>query len=282
MIMKMKIYQPLAFLLLILGCSGGNEEMTSKQEPYQSIAQISAQDWERLSTKKIYFGHKSVGFNILDGIKAVMEKNPQIKLNIVETSDLRNIEGGCFAHSPIGQNVDPVSKINAFSNYVETGIGNIADIAFFKFCYVDIHTGTDLEKIFSLYKEQMSSLEAKYQNTRFIHVTVPLTANPSGIKGVIKKAKDIVKSIVGKINMYDNSVKRDYNEKVRNTYSASGNLYDLAKSESTFRDGRALFEDDKKTIQTLIPQFSNDGGHLNDEGKYKVAEELLVYLVNRM
>ena len=37
-----------------------------------------------LMDKKIYFGHQSVGFNILDGVSEILKNNPSIKLNIIK------------------------------------------------------------------------------------------------------------------------------------------------------------------------------------------------------
>lgn len=268
-------------LFILTACNGGKEDMVKQVETYKKFSDVPSDAWEKLSTKKIYFGHQSVGYDIIGGIHAVMAKNPQVKLNIIESSSLSNVEGGCFAHSRVGQNVDPASKINGFAKFVETGVGNTADIAFFKFCFVDIHTGTDVDQVFSQYKEVMDKLSVTYPKTRFIHMTVPLTTNPDGLNGVIKKAKDFIKSLLGKINMYDNKVKQNYNDKLRDVYGKSGSLFDLALSEASYKDGRqVVIEAGGKRIQNLIPEYSNDGGHLNEIGQYKVAEEFLLFLVN--
>ncbi len=41
-----------------------------------SIKGVPAETWQKLSQKKIYFGHQSVGNNIIDGIKDIMKENP--------------------------------------------------------------------------------------------------------------------------------------------------------------------------------------------------------------
>lgn len=272
---------PIILCTLFISCSGGKEEMTEKAGPYMKISDVPDEAWKELSAKKIYFGHQSVGNNVIDGMETVMKKYPQIRLNIEMTSDLRTIDGGCFAHSGIGRNMDPSSKINDFDRIVRDGMGNTADVAFFKFCYVDLNTNTDLDSLFNQYKETMDRLSAEYPKTQFVHLTVPLTTKPDGLKGFIKKAKDLVKSIVGKDNMYDNKVKYDFNEKLRKEYGKSGKFFDIALSESSYPDGRQLFEKrDGENVQLLIPEYSNDGGHLNEDGKVKVAEDFLLFLVN--
>lgn len=104
--------------------------MPEKTTHSPSIKDITDSAWKKLSEKRIYFGHQSVGFNIIDGIKDVMKKNPQIKLNIVETSDPSEFNTPLFAHSRVGKNTDPKSKIDAFASFVEKGIGDNANIAF--------------------------------------------------------------------------------------------------------------------------------------------------------
>ena len=49
----------------------------------KTIKQIPIQKWENLAQKKIFFGHQSVGNNILLGINEVKSTNDQIRLNII-------------------------------------------------------------------------------------------------------------------------------------------------------------------------------------------------------
>lgn len=268
--------------VIFIACSKGKDDMKNHKASYKILTEVPNEDWNKLNGKRIYFGHQSVGFNIVDGIRDVMKNNPQIKINIIETSDLSTVNRGCFAHSLVGENVIPESKINEFEKFIENGIGNTADISGFKFCFVDIHTGTDIDKLFNLYKERMDYLSNKYPKLRIIHMTVPLTSNPVGIKGMIKKVKDILKLIMGKDNMYENKIKFEYNEKIRKAYGNTGRLFDLALSESTYKNGKQYYvKSGNKNIQSLIPEYTDDGGHLNYEGRYKVAEDFLLFLVNQ-
>jgi len=50
---------------------------------FQSINDIPQEKWDKLAQKRIFFGHQSVGFNILNGLNLIMADNPHIKLNIV-------------------------------------------------------------------------------------------------------------------------------------------------------------------------------------------------------
>ena len=249
--------------------------MPEKTTHSPSIKDIQDSTWKKLSEKKIYFGHQSVGFNIIDGIKDVMRENPQIKLNIVETSDPSEFNTRLFAHSRVGKNTDPKSKIDAFANTMETGMGEKADIAFFKFCYVDVTARTDVEKLFADYKNTISRLRESYPGTMLIHVTVPLTVTKTTFKTWIKKIirkKDIWE--------YDDNIKRnEFNDLLRNEFEDKEPIFDLSKIESTFPDGtRSSFTKDGKTYYSLISEYTNDGGHLNDKGRKIVAEQLLIFL----
>jgi len=91
----------------LISCDNGGE-MPEKTVQFPSIKDVPTSKWENLSQKKIYFGHKSVGFNIIDGIKDVMKENPQIKLNIVETANESDFKVGLVAPLPkTGNHITP-------------------------------------------------------------------------------------------------------------------------------------------------------------------------------
>jgi hypothetical protein len=260
--------------LFIFSCSGG--KMDKQQSNFDSIKDVPNTVWEKLSKKKIYFGHQSVGFNIIDGIYDVMKENPEIKLNIVETTDRTDFESGLLAHSTVGKNTDPKSKIDEFAKNIDGGIGKIADAAALKFCYVDITSETDVEKVFGAYKGQVEKLRASYPNLAIIHFTAPLTGRQTGWKASIKK-------IIGReIDGATDNIKRfEYNELLVNEFDGKDPIFDIAKIESTFTDGtRSSFEKDGETYYSMVPEYTYDGGHLNELGRKRVAERFLIFLSN--
>ena len=244
---------------------------------FPSIKDVPASAWEKLSQKKIYFGHQSVGFNIIDGIKDLMKKNPQIRLNIVETNNPADFKVKLFVHSMVGKNHDPESKISDFEKLMEKGVGSAADIAFFKFCFVDIGAETNVINLFTKYKNSLGQLKRKYPETTFIHVTVPLRTSKTSFKTLIKK-------ILGKKDIweYDRNInKNEFNQLLRKEYEGKETVFDLAMIESTYSDGRmSTFKKEGQIYYSLVPDYSNDGGHLNDAGSKKVAEQLLILLAN--
>ena len=87
----------------IIGCSG---EQMSGQPALQtsSLAAISAKSWDELSQKAIFFGHQSVGENILEGIGELQMEHPEIKLQIVKAQNVPPQSSSFFAHAYVGRN----------------------------------------------------------------------------------------------------------------------------------------------------------------------------------
>ena len=68
---------------------------------------------------------------------------------------------------------------------------------------------------------------------------------------------------------------------MRKEYEGKAAFFDLARIESTFRDGRrASYSRDGRTYDCLVPEYTYDGGHLNDLGRKILAEQLLIFLAN--
>jgi|SaaInlV_120m_DNA_4_1040238.scaffolds.fasta_scaffold01049_8 predicted HAD superfamily Cof-like phosphohydrolase len=263
-------------ILLIIFITPSGEVMSEETATLSNINEIPESVWNKIAEKKIYFGHQSVGYNLLDGIRDLMAENPLIKLKLVETRDSANFNAPLFAHSTVGENENPQTKINDFTDVLEKGVGEKADIAFFKFCYLDFRGGVDPEKIFNQYKVSVSNLQEKYPGIKLIHSTVPLTSQQTGPKAWVKK-------IIGKpLRGFDGNIKRnEFNDLMRAEYNKSALVFDLAKIESTATSGeRASFNRDNSNIYTLVPEFTDDGSHLNETGRKIVANDFLFFLAN--
>jgi len=251
--------------------------MTEKTTQLPGIKDVPASAWEKLAQKKIYFGHHSVGFNIIDGIKDLMKEYPEIKLNIVQTADKSNFKIGLFAHSKVGKNIDPKSKIDEFVSFMNHGIGQKADVAALKFCYVDMTTKSNVENILTDYSDSMTKLKKRYPNMTIIHFTVPLKVNKATWKTWIKK---ILRK--EEIWEYDDNIKRnEYNKILLKKYEGKEPVFDIARIQSTLPDGaRSSFTKSGRTYYSMAPDYSYDGGHLNEKGRKIVAEQLLILLAN--
>ena len=237
------------------------------------LSDVPDQFWQNLLKKRIYFGHQSVGYNIIDGIIELI-KEFSIKLQIEETIDLNKYSNGLFSHGRIGRNQEPRSKIEMFSNVIKE-IEEIVDIAFFKFCYVDFNENTNIKKLFHLYKYKMDELQNRYPDISFYHFTVPLVVKQTGPKSWIKKT--IRRPIIG---IEDNIKRHEFNMLMRKNYAFDGMLFDIARVESTDVNcvRHEYFKNGIK-YDALVPKYTNDGGHLNKNGRRIVVEKLLLFLV---
>ncbi len=239
-----------------------------------AIGQLTEKNMQELSMKKIFWGHQSVGQNILDGIIKLMQGNKSIKLNIVKTDCPDAFSRPIFAHVDIGRNDDPYSKINAFRDYMQKGIGNKVDIAFFKFCFWDIRGKTDIKRVFDTYKTTLFELKAEYPGVIFVHFTVPLMVHADGLKDRIRRVLNLEND-----SDLDNIRRNELNNLLLAEYSGKEPIFDIASAESTLPGGsRSSFSKDGKTYYCLAQEYSSDGGHLNELGKKVVAERLLIFL----
>jgi hypothetical protein len=262
----------LVMSIALAGCGG----TTMKSETFilPSLRDVPETAWQQLSQKRIYFGHQSLGGNIIGGIRKLMMSHPTIKLNIVETEDPGAFAQPVFAHSSIGKNSYPESKVIAFRDLMQSGIGDKADIAFFKFCFWDIRQRTDIQGLFEKYTQTLSALKTAYPKTTFIHVTIPLMSFPNGLKAKIKRALN--KPIEWDV---DNIKRNDLNHLILKEYGGKEPVFDIAMVESTVPDNtRIAFAGNGENYYVLASEYTYDGGHLNDEGSRRVAEQLLIML----
>ena len=250
--------------LLIFQCT----ENLEKMEGVVMNEQIKS-ELQTVSKAKIFFGHQSVGYNILQGLQS-LNTQAGAPLNILEIDKDVRLPDAFFGHSKIGINEKPRLKCDAFIQILETSFADSLDIAFFKFCYIDINKETNIKKLFEYYKSTMSIIQEKYPNLKFIYVTVPLRLVQSGWKAKLKK-------LLGKeIGGYAENIKRNqFNEMLRAEYSNKP-IFDLAKVESTYPDGtRQTFEKNGQKYYAMVPAYTSDGGHLNKLGSELAAKELI-------
>lgn len=255
----------LIFILFSNGCSGNREEIIYNSD---NMYTINITEWNKLGGQRLFFGHQSVGNNILDGIKILNIENNLTMLNIVETKDASDFHSPVFAHYRIGKNYDPTSKIDDFVSTLESGLGSILDIAFMKLCYVDFNKQTDIYELFSYYQSEINRIETKFPDLKIIHCTVPLTIRPQGLKGV---AFMILKK--------DGNVYRNrYNELLRKNYNRS-DIFDIAAIESKLFNGEPnLYHNG---IPAMLDVYASDNaGHLNVNGQKLLAYHLLKMLIS--
>ena len=264
----------LAVALLLIACNNGLSQPAKTNK--NGVRSLKPEFLKKLASKRIYFGHMSVGNNIIQGVQEVAQSYPDLPLAIRETEDFASFGQGLFAHSRIGDNKQPLKKVHNFSEKMDAGLGNQAEVAFFKFCYIDIMANQDTDQVLAAYQQTMSNLKHKYPNTTFVHVTVPLTVVQTGWKVPIKK-------LLGKApgGYLDNIMRNRFNQKLLTTYAGKEPVFDLARVEATRPNGSmATFEWEGKTYLGMHRDYASDGRHLNEQGRRYAAEQLLVFLAN--
>lgn len=262
-----------AALLLASGCASPTDELpllpapsTSRAtkapapsaEPTASASEEPAgSPIARALANRIYFGHQSVGFNIMKGINQLSRGEGLGTPAYVDLTKGEPVptDGGRFiAHVKIGTNGKPLTKIAAFDKALRGGLAGQVDVAVFKLCYVDIDARTNVGTIFKKYRTAMAALERDFPQVTFLHATVPLET----------------RSVAANIN------RTRLNELIRKEYGPTGRLWDIARVEATDPDGKPVGGTrGGKKYEALFGDYASDGAHLNETGGKLVAESLL-------
>lgn len=237
---------------------------------YESVVDDDASrtgrsELEAVAERRIFFGHMSVGKNILSGLDQVYATHdvaPPTEIEIAPGDGPTLPADGVLVHALIGENRHPVGKLANFDTTLRGGLAEQVDAAALKFCYIDIRWNSDVEALFAKYRDTLAQLEADYPEVQFVHMTVPLTTGPYGIR-------DHLKVLVGRD---DNATRERYNALMREAYGPD-RLFDLATLEATEPDG-ILRE------RELFGGYSSDGAHLNAAGSARIAAEFIGFLAD--
>ena len=212
---------------------------------------------QRVAHQRVFFGHQSVGAQILQGVKELSAKEG-VPVFIKDKF--------------VPENGDPLRKLESFKAFV--GTGSKYDVALVKFCYVDINADTDPAALFDQYRRAINELRAANPRTVFVHATLPLTTVQTGPKAWVKRA--IGRSPYGTV---ENVKRAEYNRLLRATYAGREPIFDLARIESTAPDGTLITVTwNGITAPALSPEYTSDGGHLNARGRLLAAREFLTAL----
>ncbi len=233
------------------------------------VGEITTDQLATVDRTRVFFGHQSVGENILDGVPTVYEQagmtGPPIEMGGTEPGP----QGGFITHDFIGENEHPLLKIQDFDKTLRSGLGNKVDVAMMKLCFLDINTKTDVSALFEQYRDTISALERDFPDLRFVHMTVPLLTDST--------IKNRIKIKLGGSDRYgqgENVMRERYNQLVRNEYG--DRVFDIAAIESTAPDGtRNQLQYNGQPYHALYPGYASDIGHLNSAGSTLVATAFL-------
>ncbi|MBS1705263.1 MAG: SGNH/GDSL hydrolase family protein [Armatimonadetes bacterium] len=211
------------------------------------IDSASPEQIKKLTQLNVFFAHASVGGNIVEGLRALHQSDPNRYPLIVDGAGARptgNEERGHLYEFNRG-NPGAQAKIDQFAGYVSGG-WSAANIVVDKFCYIDPDAN------FQSYVRSMGSLEKNYPKTLVVYTTIPVCTGQDGA----------------------NDQRETFNNQLRE-YAKKNNkaLLDIADIESVDPDGTAhTYAKNGQTMRLLYSGYTSDGGHLNEVGSAAVAK----------
>ncbi|MCB0910106.1 MAG: DUF4082 domain-containing protein [Propionibacteriaceae bacterium] len=229
----------------------------------------AAEALKAVAGARVFFGHQSVGGNIISGLTADFADAGIAAPPILSSRTAASGTDPVFQHTSIGTNGDPVGKMQDFARLLNGGIGAHIDVALMKLCYVDFSTSSDPRVIFDRYNSTMSALEAAYPAVTFLYTTAPVMTEYG--------ASAVAPASIGRLTIdgaakSDNVARERYNALIRAKYASSGRLFDIAALEAQRDDGRVMAGNDNGTYYYVMnPELTTDGGHLNDKGSRQLA-----------
>ena len=258
-------------VLLAVALTGCQQKVQEQAAVPVDLNQVKA-DLNTLSQARVYFAHQSVGRNMLNGI-AMLSEETGVPLRVEEVVTGASVPAGPgLFHANVGENGAADSKISAFvTDVAAAGTAAPYDVAVLKFCYTDIGGDSQdksAQRLFERYQQAMAGVQQQQPNLTLLHTTMPLRAQPPGMKIKMKRMLGM-----GAFTDADNVLRGQYNELVRTKESL---LFDVARIEATSADGSIVaFKAQGREVEMLAPEHTNDGGHLNDPAKRYFAAAFL-------
>jgi hypothetical protein len=257
----------IALMVVIISSCGSEPKMQADENALRTLA-----------GQKVFFGHQSVGNDLLDGVREIAKSFPAIPIVVGDARAAGALASPMIAHAGIGRNEAPESKIEEFERILDGPIGDRVEIACMKLCYVDIMNDTDVDTLFDRYREMVSRVKNRHPSIRLAHVTVPVTKHDP-LKAFLKSR---IKALLGKKSgwEYANLSRNRFNEKILSTYGGIDPVFDLAKFESTRLETGASVEYTHRgqKFPALNPSYARDEGHLNHAGKIAIGNEFIRFL----
>ena len=203
------------------------------------------------------FTHASVGGNLVSGLDDLHAADPdryrlttawlgyndgELRTDDPPASTVPGTVYECWRGNP-----GWVDKLTILDNSVRTSGWHqtAVDVVLDKLCYIDQDANA------ATYLAEMDALVAAFPTTTFVYVTMPLMTSADA----------------------DNVLRNQYNQAVRAHCAATGALlFDLADMESHDPSGVAqTFTSGGQTYQKLYAGYTDDGGHLDVDGRQRMA-----------
>jgi hypothetical protein len=212
---------------------------------------------DAIGQQKWFFAHASVGGNMISGLndlhKADAKRFQLTTISVKFEKDLHRAENppastaaGTVYECGRG-NPGWDAKTAIFVNSVQSGGWHdpAVDAVMDKYCYIDENADANV------YLNKLAELEKAWPRTKVVYTTIPLTT-----------AED-----------NDNVLRNQFNDTVRKYCKKNKKLlFDIADMEAYSPEGKlCAFTKDGKTYQKLFSGYTKDGGHLNEQGRKRIA-----------
>ena len=239
----------------------------------------------------MFFGHNSVGGEIVDGLGSVVQN-----LRIISHSRSLISSNGAAYFNQNGSRQPGLLNVSTYDLYRNYGQarqsvelfveqvrfiingnatipGQRLDIVFLKFCFYAFYDMTDeqADLLFDYYATQMDALQSQYPELIVVHFTQ--TIRPCG----------------NFQNIYDaNTRSMHYRSRMLERYGHTGRVFDLALIEATAPNGQVnhcSYRDNAGNpvlglYQSYAPSSTSNDGHLSTAGRQAVARRLADFLAN--
>ncbi|MGD0744464.1 MAG: hypothetical protein ABSA45_04835 [Verrucomicrobiota bacterium] len=213
-----------------------------------AVTNFSQSLMNEIGQLKWYFAHASVGGNMMDGIADLHGMNPNFYQFHGVSEDgnppATTETGGIYEY--MRGNPGWQVKVDTFQTYVSNGWRfPKVNFALNKMCWID--PTADL----NYYIRSMTNLEAAFPQTMFVYATMPLNTSEDN----------------------DNYLRSLYNDGLRDWCRTNNRvLFDIADVESRDTSGALCsFTWNSRICQKLYSGYTDDGGHLNTQGRQLVA-----------
>jgi hypothetical protein len=269
----------LAILMVGVSMGYGLAATDYKERVTDMTSMQLADDLAIVRKGRILFSHHCVGANIIMGIKRLDADVPgESHIRLSTLDEAATAKGPMFIHFSGGQNGEPKTKIDSFAATIRGETRLKPDLAFMKFCYVDFNPQTDVGELFEYYRNAIEVLKREHPEIRFVHVSVPLTVQPTGLKARIYR-------MIGREVWEDaaNVRRAEFNRLLKENFGADL-VFDLARVEALAPDGRlTTFEQGGQIYLSLYPGYAEvDGEHLNTTGQQVAGAAIIRFIAEKL
>jgi hypothetical protein len=243
----------------------------AQPEPYGNGtgSPIGAARWSVIAGRTVYFGHQAIGSDVVAGVEGIAQEYA-LPLRFIKTREPATVAGPAFVHFLAGQSRDFASKNAAVLRLLESPTRARRPVVLLKYCYGDISSPADAATMFEAYRDTVDTIQFEHPDVTIVHSTIPLMTVESAFKSGARQ-------FLGRPTRREGAIARHrYNELVRAEFTDTEPIFDLAKVEATQPDGTlAGFAADGRLIETLAPDNTDDGSHLNARCRSAAGEALL-------